>query len=80
MCLPLKLLYGQRLSRVPNCLGSEHLIGEVLPCIREPGNRHDPHTVAIAVTRHEDTPIITPASLFSVHLMEILVGKILANG
>ena len=22
-------------------------IGEVLPCIREPGNRHDPHAVAV---------------------------------
>ena len=22
-------------------------IGEVLPCTREPGNRHDPHTVAV---------------------------------
>ena len=55
-------------------------ISEVLPCIREPGNRHDPYAIEIAVTRHKDTPIITPASFFSVHLMEISVDKILANG
>ena len=37
-------------------------ISEVLPCIREPANRHDSRAVAIAVIRHEDTPIITQAS------------------
>ena len=37
-------------------------IGEVLPCIRAPGNRHNPHAVVIAVIHHEDTPIITPAN------------------
>ena len=37
-------------------------IGEILPCIREPANRQDPHAVAIAVIGQKDTPIITQAS------------------
>ena len=49
----------------------EESISEVLPYIRKPGSRHDPHAVAIA----RGYSNYNASKIFSVHLMEILIGK-----